>query len=60
MRKTSIPKEFMRTYEAKELLCMSKHTLHKCLKNGVIKSIRLNGIILIPINEIERLKNEAK
>lgn len=60
MHDKSIPKDFMRTYEAQERLSMSKTTLHKYLKAGLIKSTKLQGMILIPIDEIDRLKKEAK
>ena len=53
------PKEFLRTHEAEKVFEISRSTLYKWLDSGVIRSVRVNGVILIPISEIKRLGAKA-
>jgi excisionase family DNA binding protein len=42
--------------EFSEMFCVSKDTVKRAVKQGFLRTIRVGGRVLIPIDEIERVR----
>lgn len=60
LNERTIPKNFLKISEATHVFEIHKNTLYKWLRDGVIRFVRVNKVILIPISEIKRLQSKAQ
>ena len=54
--KPVIIRTFYSIVEYGQLTGISQATIHRHIKGGVIKAVRLGGRVLIPATEVEKLK----